>query len=151
MTRWSTCYAHQPSAEASLWNRELRAMRLSITMSRKKGIDMHRRLPALLIAAILVPVLTLGAWAQQIFETNTKQRIRVVTMATGLVHPWSIAILPGGQTMLIGERAGRLRIMRNGVLDPKPVWEAPAPPPNMTNSLLWVVVHPRFTENRYVY
>ena len=33
-------------------------------------------------------------------------RIRVVTVATGLVHPWSIAFLPDGRTMLVAERTG---------------------------------------------
>jgi glucose/arabinose dehydrogenase len=103
--------------------------------------------------AIVIVTLSLvvTGWAQQVFETGAKQRIRVVPIATGLVHPWSIAFLPDGKTMLVGERAGRLRIIRNGVLEPKPVWEAPPPPPKMSNSLLWVVVHPRFAENRFVY
>jgi glucose/arabinose dehydrogenase len=112
-------------------------------------MNMKRRSPAFVAALTLF--LTVSGWAQQVFETSTRQKIRVVTMATGLVHPWSIAILPGGQTMLIGERAGRLRIIRNGILDPKPVWEAPPPPAQMSNNLLWVVIHPRFAENRFVY
>jgi len=41
--------------------------------------------------------------------------------------------------------------MRKGVLDPKPIWEAPPAPPKMSNSLLWVAIHPRFSENRLVY
>jgi glucose/arabinose dehydrogenase len=52
-------------------------------------------------------------------------QIRVVTVATGLVHPWSIAFLPDGKTMLVSERAGRLRIVRDGVMDPQPVWTVP--------------------------
>jgi glucose/arabinose dehydrogenase len=54
--------------------------------------------------------------------------IRVVTVATGLVHPWSISFLPDATTMLVSERSGQLRVIRNGVLDPKPIWTAPAPP-----------------------
>src|SRR5207249_3262919 len=57
---------------------------------------------------VLTLALTLPSQAQQIFATNTKQRIRVVTVATGLVHPWSIAFLPDGRTMLVAERAGRV-------------------------------------------
>src|SRR4029450_5682985 len=97
-----------------------------------------------------------------VFETTTKQRIRVVQVATGLVHPWSIAFLPDGN-MLVAERAGRLRIIRNGVLDPQPVWEAPpAPPPPPSpvtpaaaqtgaDPLHAVVVHPQFAQNHIVY
>src|SRR5262245_29383036 len=37
-------------------------------------------------------------------------QVRVVTVATGLVHPWSIAFLPDGHTMLVSEQSGRLRV-----------------------------------------
>jgi len=40
---------------------------------------------------------------------------RVVTLVDGLEHPWSIAFLPGGD-MLVTERPGRLRIVRDGKL-----------------------------------
>lgn len=38
---------------------------------------------------------------------------RVETVATGLVHPWSIAFLSGGR-MLVTERPGRLRLIEPG-------------------------------------
>jgi glucose/arabinose dehydrogenase len=105
----------------------------------------------ILSAAALTLVLIQSSQAQQIFDTNTKQRIRVVTIATGLVHPWSIAFLPDGKTMLVSERAGRLRIIRDGVLDPQPVWEAPAPPKPGNDLLHSVAVHPQFAQNQLVY
>ena len=55
----------------------------------------------------------------QTYETD-KHRIRVVSLATGLANPWSLAFLPNGD-MLVTERAGRLRIFRKGVLDPQPI------------------------------
>jgi len=101
--------------------------------------------------AALTLVLTLTSQAQQVFDTNTKQRIRVVTIATGLIHPWSIAFLPDGKTLLVSERAGRLRIIRDGVLDPQPIWEAPAPPKPGNDLLHSVAVHPQFAQNQLVY
>ena len=56
-------------------------------------------------------------------------QMRVITVATGLVHPWSIAFLPDGRTMLVTEKSGRLRVIRDGVLDPAPAYTVPAPPP----------------------
>jgi aldose sugar dehydrogenase len=109
---------------------------------------MTKRLAFIVAVALM---LAAAASAQQIFETNTKQKIRVVTLATGLVHPFSIAFLPNSQTMLVAEKPGRLRILRNGVLEPKPVWEVPPAPAGSQNNLLWVAVHPRFAENRLVY
>ena len=54
------------------------------------------------------------------FDTAEGQRIRVVAVTRDLEYPWSLAFLPDG-AMLVTERAGRLRVIRNGVLDPKPV------------------------------
>ena len=45
---------------------------------------------------------------------------RAVTVADGLDVPWSIAWLPDGD-MLVTERPGRLRIVRDGTLLPDPV------------------------------
>jgi glucose/arabinose dehydrogenase len=56
-------------------------------------------------------------------------QIRVVPIATGLVHPWSLSFLPDGQTLLVTEPPGRLRVIRNGVLDATPAWTAPAQAP----------------------
>lgn len=76
-------------------------------------------------------------------------RIRVVTVATGLARPWHIAFLPDG-SMLVTELPGRLRIIRNGQLDPQPIsgWPLESLQARSLNS---VVVHPRFAENRFVY
>jgi glucose/arabinose dehydrogenase len=77
-------------------------------------------------------------------------RIRVVPVATGLVHPWHIAFLPEGLTILVSESPGRLRMIRNGTLHPQPIsgW----PPENLqARGLNSVLVHPQFAQNHYVY
>jgi len=81
---------------------------------------------------------------------TAEQPIRVVPVATGLSHPWSLAFLPDGD-MLITERAGRLRIIRRGVLDPQPIAGVPAVRAVALSGLFDIVLHPRFAENRYVY
>ena len=87
--------------------------------------------------------------AQPVFDTNTKQRIRVVTLGTGLFHPWSIAFLPDG-TLLVAERNGQLRMIREDVLLPQPVWKA-SPAKEPQDSLHAVAVHPQFARNHFVY
>jgi glucose/arabinose dehydrogenase len=74
-------------------------------------------------------------------------RIRVTK---GLSHPWAMAFLPDG-TVLVTERAGRLRAIRDGVLDPAPVAGLPAVAASGLNGLMDLALHPRFAQNRRVY
>jgi glucose/arabinose dehydrogenase len=75
---------------------------------------------------------------------------RVVTVVDGLVQPWAIAFLPGGDT-LITERPGRLRIVRQGKLLPQPVDGVPKVFHSSQGGLLEVMPHPNFASNRLLY
>jgi aldose sugar dehydrogenase len=75
---------------------------------------------------------------------------RAETVVTGLEHPWSIAWLPDG-TALITERPGRLRLLRDGRLDPAPIAGVPEVLAYGQGGLLDVAPHPRFAENQQVY
>ena len=77
-------------------------------------------------------------------------QIRVVTVATGLFHPWGLAFLPDGG-ILVSERNGRLRLIRDGKLLPETVWTSPTPAGDAADSLHFVAVHPKFAENGLVY
>jgi glucose/arabinose dehydrogenase len=89
-----------------------------------------------------------GPWVYDTFEPKTRITVSVVTR--GLVRPWSLAWLPTGE-MLVTERPGRLRIIRDGVLDPTPLSGVPAVVSNGLSGLMDVSLHPRFSENRLVY
>ena len=78
------------------------------------------------------------------------RNLRVVVVARGLEQPWSIAFLPGGD-LLVTERPGRLRLIKNGVLQANPVAGIPAVRSGGLQGLMDVVLHPRFAENRFVY
>ena len=91
------------------------------------------------------------------FDTGEGQRIRVTAFVTGLENPWTVAWLPDG-AMLVTERPGRLRIVRNGKLDPAPVAGAPAArnigisgEPGAVHGYMDVVLHPNFATNQLVY
>lgn len=75
---------------------------------------------------------------------------RRTQVLSGLEHPWAMAWLPDG-TMLITERPGRLRIFRNGALDPNPVAGTPAVLAFGQGGLLDVSPHPDFATNRWLY
>ena len=96
-----------------------------------------------------VPVAPLGA-GPWVFDTAEQHKIRVSVVTKGLSHPWAIAFLPGGE-MLITERGGRLRVVRDGVLDPKPISGLPPIRTDGNGGLMDVALHPRFAENRLVY
>jgi len=85
-----------------------------------------------------------------VYDTAEGQRIRVVVVTRGLSHPWGLAFLPDGN-LLVTERTGRLRIIRNGVLDPAPVAGVPAVRAAGLSGLMDVALHPQFAQNRYVY
>jgi glucose/arabinose dehydrogenase len=86
----------------------------------------------------------------RVFDTGTGQRIRVTTVATGLVHPWSVAF-PDARTTLVTERPGRLRVIRDGVLQPQPAWQAPPSPGDNADALHFIALHPAFSQNHLVY
>src|SRR5690606_7723571 len=73
--------------------------------------------------------------------------VRAVQLAGGLANPWSLAFLPDGG-ILVTERAGRLRIVRDGTLDPEPIAGVPEVKITVLGGLLDVLLHPRFAENR---
>jgi glucose/arabinose dehydrogenase len=92
-----------------------------------------------------------------LYPTAEQQDIRVTVVTRGLEYPYSLAFLPGGE-LLVTERRGQLRLIRDGVLDPKPVAGGPASVFKGKSGQLGAIhgymslaVHPRFAENRWIY
>lgn len=110
------------------------------------------RFPVALIAAVLALSVAGAAMAQEPgeFRQSKFHDYRVVTVADGFEVPWSIAFLPGGD-MLVTERPGRLRIIRDGRLLPDPVPGVPEVLAEGQGGFLDVVPHPDFGANRLIY
>ncbi len=100
------------------------------------------------VAAILLLGLTAAAQAER-FGTEHHD-IEVSVVADGLSHPWGLAFLPGGD-ILVTERRGALRVVRDGVLLPDPVAGLPAIDQHGQGGLLDVTLHPDYADNRLVY
>lgn len=85
-----------------------------------------------------------------VFDTM-EYRIRMVTVVDGLNYPYSFAFLPDGG-ILLTEMEGKLRLIRDGKLQPEPI---PGIPPvvhdKATKGLMDIALHPKFAENHWVY
>lgn len=76
--------------------------------------------------------------------------VKVQTVASGLDHPWSVAFLPDGR-VLVTERAGRLRVIAGGKLQPGAIAGVPKVYEAGQGGLFDVLPHPKFAQNRLVY
>lgn len=92
----------------------------------------------------------LSAAAQSPVYKSSVHDYRLVTVAEGLVQPWAMTFLPGGD-LLVTERPGRLRIVRGGKLLPTPVTGVPEVDARAQGGLLDVVAHPNFATNKLIY
>ncbi|MEO6041551.1 MAG: PQQ-dependent sugar dehydrogenase [Croceibacterium sp.] len=92
------------------------------------------------------PALGQGPW--DVTTGDGKVHVEVVT--TGLDHPWGLAFLPGGG-MLVTEREGRLRLIRGGVLDPRPIEGMLPVYATGISGLTDVVLDPNFAANHLLY
>lgn len=99
---------------------------------------------------ISIKVLATLALCLSAFASASAAPFEVKTIAQGLDHPWGMAFLPTGE-ILVTERAGRLRIIRNGQLDPKPIDGVPKTFAQGQGGFFDVVLHPDFVRNKFVY
>jgi glucose/arabinose dehydrogenase len=81
--------------------------------------------------------------------TTDGVRLRLTPIVSGIVDPMDVAFTPDGR-MLVAEREGRLRVVRDGRLLPAPAWTL-----SMRHSdqeqLCAVAVDPDFERSRFVY
>ncbi|HEY6456722.1 MAG TPA: PQQ-dependent sugar dehydrogenase [Steroidobacteraceae bacterium] len=91
------------------------------------------------------------------YKTAEQQDIRVTVLLRDIEYPYALAWLPTGE-MLFTQRRGLLRIVRNGVLDPKPIEGGPAAvfsgqsgAIGAVHGYMNVAVDPQFTENHLLY
>ena len=106
-----------------------------------------RQLNLYLLFLVISPFLSV----QSVPADTGEPGFEVREIAGGLTHPWGHVHLPDGD-ILVTERAGTLRIIRDGSLDPDPVTGLPD---NIyaagQGGMLDIILHPDFTENRLVY
>ena len=113
-----------------------------------------------------VAVLTLGVWAPAQAQPGRPAPPALgdgpwdLRTETGMVHvsvltkdlqsPWGLVFLPDGG-MLVTERPGRLRVIRDGKLDPEPISGLPDLVSTGISGLFGIALHPDFERNRLIY
>ncbi len=80
----------------------------------------------------------------------TETKFKVETVASGLEVPWGFAFLPDGN-MIFTERPGRVRFIEKGKLRQEPIFAVPDVEPSSESGLMDVSLHPKFTDNKFVY
>ena len=93
-----------------------------------------------------------------IFDSSTRgsgggkiagPKFRVVPLR-GFSYPYALAFLPDG-SILVTERGGRLRIVRDGKLDPQPIAGIPDVLNTRLRGMNDLALHPHFAENHWIY
>jgi len=91
------------------------------------------------------------------YATGEGQNIRVTVLTKALSYPFTLTFLPDS-TLLITQRDGKLRVMRNGKLDPNPVAGGPASfstgtsgLPGAVHGYMDIALHPQFAQNQTLY
>jgi glucose/arabinose dehydrogenase len=94
------------------------------------------------------PTATLGDGPWDVQAWEGKLHVEVVTK--GLDHPWGMAFLPDGG-ILVTERPGRLRLIRDGKLDPEPIQGLLPIYATGIAGLTDIVLDPNFASNHLIY
>ncbi|MFM2123745.1 MAG: hypothetical protein RL328_196 [Acidobacteriota bacterium] len=82
-------------------------------------------------------------------ETGVERTLKIV-VTKGLNQPFGMAFLPDS-SILITERPGRLRIVKNGVLQPDAIPGTPQVQAQGLGGLEDIALHPGFAENGLIY
>lgn len=102
------------------------------------------------------PPLTASAFANEcVIEQDGygpvgKSALRVETLVSGLRVPWGIGFISASE-FLVTERPGRVRMVRDGEILPRPVLVIPAIASRREGGLLGLAMHPQFGRNRLFY
>jgi len=106
---------------------------------------------SLLAAAGLAIAACSGETTRVPAAETTVTGLKLTEVADGLSFPWAMAFLPSGD-MLVTERDGRLRVIRDGSLDPEPLANTPQDVlVENQGGYLDLALDPGFAENRRIY
>ena len=84
------------------------------------------------------------------YISSEKLDYKVDTLATGLDNPWGLTFLPNGD-LLVTERDGEIRIMRDGKLLEQKISGVPEVFSKGQGGLFEIKLHPEYESNGWLY
>ncbi|MDD9889228.1 MAG: PQQ-dependent sugar dehydrogenase [Gammaproteobacteria bacterium] len=128
----------------------------SITASLKSLLFLLLMIPVFVVAQPAIDTDLIPRYSRptiddlpMILDTD-EYEILVEVVASGLENPWGMAFLPDGD-MLITERDGHVRLLRDGVLEPDPIPGTPEVHTMQLSGLMDIALHPEYEKNGLIY
>ena len=112
-----------------------------------------KTLTHLFLSCVFIVVCAAWAQGQPLVvqdDVPAESGFRKVLLVQGLEHPWGMAFLPN-HDILVTERPGRLRLVRNGLLLPDPIAGLPPVFASGQGGLLDIRLHPQFIKTHKIY
>ncbi len=100
------------------------------------------------LATLIISVLAQACYAERFHSELHDYEVNIV--AEGLNQPWGMAFLPNGN-ILVTEKPGRLRLIKNGRLVEHPVVVLPDTVYRGQGGLMGIALHPQFSDNNMIY
>ncbi|MHA4742415.1 PQQ-dependent sugar dehydrogenase [Dyadobacter sp. MSC1_007] len=109
-------------------------------------------LGGIMLSASIGLMSTIGVTADKRHDKKafSEANLKVDTVATGLTMPWASALLPNGD-LLVTERGGKLRLVKDGKLDPQEISGIPEVLYKGQGGLLDIALHPDYKTNGWIY
>lgn len=87
---------------------------------------------------------------EEFLPVSSKESVQLEEVARGLDTPWSI-VFTAPERILVTERPGRIRVIREGVLQPEPLHVFPEISEKGEEGLLSMTLDPSYPENQFLY
>tara|TARA_Y100000589_G_scaffold144170_1_gene137660 strand:- start:5477 stop:6622 length:1146 start_codon:yes stop_codon:yes gene_type:complete len=106
----------------------------------------------LTINSFIFCLISLSSFASAEMHESNQHNFRTEIITNKLEYPWAVDFLPSGEILVTEKKSKRLRIVRNGQLDSKPIKGLPA---NIDSDgqggLLDILVHPNYALNKTIF
>jgi aldose sugar dehydrogenase len=109
-----------------------------------------KKIHLLLLGIAIIPLCAFFCQTGEFNHPQTDPTFTYETIETGIAVPWGMAFLPNGD-MLVTDKSGKIRIIREGKLLPEMVEGVPAVFTRGQGGLFDLELHPDYKNNGWIY